>query len=199
MTKVFISYSHKDSEYAHKLVGELSRWGIEAWIDDRIDYGTQWPKVIEQNLDDCDAFILLMTPDAKESPWVINELAYIQNRERSENNKRTFPLLLDGKTWVSVAAIQYADIRGGILPPEAFFLSLGGRKPANPNSQFSEQWKEMENLQEQVNHTLQDVIKNRAAFLERPGNKWEEYIHGDDTGASTMPGLKDDSPFDNGQ
>ena len=38
MAHVFISYSHKDKEYARKLADELKRRGIDAWIDDRIDY-----------------------------------------------------------------------------------------------------------------------------------------------------------------
>ena len=53
MAHVFISYSHKDKEYARKLADELKRWGIDAWIDDRIDYGTTWPHVIQENINAC--------------------------------------------------------------------------------------------------------------------------------------------------
>ena len=43
MSHIFISYSHDDSDYAHRLVRELEQEGFTAWIDERIDYGTQWP------------------------------------------------------------------------------------------------------------------------------------------------------------
>ena len=39
MPEVFVSYSHKDSEYAQRLADELRRYAIDVWIDDRIDYG----------------------------------------------------------------------------------------------------------------------------------------------------------------
>ena len=44
MSQIFISYSHKDKEYVHKLQLALTERGIHAWIDDRIDYDTDWPE-----------------------------------------------------------------------------------------------------------------------------------------------------------
>ena len=66
MSHIFISHSHKDKDYVHKLQAALQNEGLDVWIDDRIDYGTTWPKVIQQHLDDCSAFIVVMTEDAYE-------------------------------------------------------------------------------------------------------------------------------------
>ena len=54
MSHIFISYSHKDPdrEYAYKLEAALQQEGFEVWIDDRIDYGTQWPRVVQQAVDE---------------------------------------------------------------------------------------------------------------------------------------------------
>lgn len=46
MGHIFISYSHKDLSYIHKLAEALVNEGFEVWIDDRIDYGDEWPMVI---------------------------------------------------------------------------------------------------------------------------------------------------------
>ena len=62
MSHIFISYSHKDTEYAHALAEHLQSMGFPIWIDDRIDYGSQWPREIQKHLDSCDAFILIMSP-----------------------------------------------------------------------------------------------------------------------------------------
>lgn len=43
MPEVFISYSHKDGKYAHRLADELIRYSIDVWIDERIDYGERKP------------------------------------------------------------------------------------------------------------------------------------------------------------
>ena len=72
MGYIFISYSHKDKEYIHRLQDALQTEGFEVWIDDRIDYGDEWPKVIQDRLDACDAFILVATENSYKSKWVQN-------------------------------------------------------------------------------------------------------------------------------
>ncbi|GIL12113.1 MAG: hypothetical protein BroJett038_08330 [Chloroflexota bacterium] len=122
MSHVFISYSHKDSEYAHKLADALKEAGVEVWIDGRIDYGTAWPRVIQENLDASGAFVVVMTPRSYDSDWVQNEL----NRAKRKRIP-IFPLLLEGdEPWLSVEALQYVDVRNGALPPPRFFMALRG-------------------------------------------------------------------------
>jgi len=120
MAHIFISYSHKDSDYAHRLAEELEQKGFSVWIDDRIDYGTQWPRVIQEHLDDCSAFIVIMTPRSYQSDWVQNELSRAKRK-----GKKVFPLLLEGEEpWLSVEVTQYVDVRGSGLPPERFYKEL---------------------------------------------------------------------------
>jgi hypothetical protein len=119
MSEVFISYSHKDSEYAHRLADKLRQYGIDIWIDERIDYGDQWPRVIQDNLNACRAFLLVMSGNSFNSMWVQNEVSYAQG-----NNKPIYPLLLEGPVWLSMAAMQYVDVRNGEMPPERFFQGL---------------------------------------------------------------------------
>ena len=120
MSHIFISYSHKDSEYAHKLADSLQERGLAAWIDDRIDYGTRWPRVIQEHVDTCSAFIVIMTPNSYESEWVQNELTRAKRKHKS-----IFPLLLEGsEPWLSVEATQYCDVRTGELPPVDFYVRL---------------------------------------------------------------------------
>jgi hypothetical protein len=124
MTHIFISYSHQDSEYAHQLFEALEDEGFSPWIDDRIDYGGQWPQIIQDQLDACAVFILIMTPRSYVSSWVQNELARAQTR-----GKPIFPLLLEGDIWLAVQTIQYVDVRGGQLPPKKFFARLMNYAP----------------------------------------------------------------------
>ena len=120
MAHIFISYSHKDKAYVSKLYEALTARGFDAWIDDRIDYGSEWPREIERRLDACDALVLVMTPQAHGSEWVHNELSRAQRLR-----KPVFPLLLEGEgPWLSVEAKQYVDVRGKRLPPEDFYDRL---------------------------------------------------------------------------
>jgi hypothetical protein len=120
MSHIFISYSRKDSEYAHALADHLQSLGLPVWIDDRIDYGSQWPGEIQKQLDACDAFILIMSPRSFASEWVQSEL---QRAKRKA--KPVFPLLLEGdETWLPVEATQYYDVRNRSLPDDEFYSDL---------------------------------------------------------------------------
>ena len=70
MGHIFISYSHKDTEYAHALAADLQREGFTVWIDERLDYGSQWSHEIQKQLDSCSAFIVIMSPRSYASDWV---------------------------------------------------------------------------------------------------------------------------------
>lgn len=152
MPDVFVSYSHKDSEYAHRLADVLRGHGIDVWIDERIDYGDQWPRVIQDNLNACRAFLLLMSTNAFNSVWVQNEVSYAQ-----ANRKPIYPLLLEGSVWLSMAAMQYVDVRGGKMPPARFYekLRVGLNQDGPP-------------IHEQRKTTTREAArpkKNRSAFF----------------------------------
>lgn len=129
MAYVFISYSHQDADYARRLAAQIEGAGFAAWLDDRIDYGTQWPNVIQEKLDGCGALIVVMTPRAFASTWVQNEL----NRAMRKR-KPVLPLLLEGDVWLSVEAIQYTDVRGNRLPPQRFYDRLAAVLPRQSES-----------------------------------------------------------------
>jgi hypothetical protein len=119
MGHIFISYSHKDKEYVHRLAEALQSEGFDIWIDDRIDYGTRWPLVIEDAIDTCESFILVASQNSHQSKWVQHEVS------RAERlSKNIFPLLLDGEAWLSFEAIQYFDVRDGKLPDRKFHTAL---------------------------------------------------------------------------
>ena len=120
MSHIFISYSHKDKKYVEKLEKKLLDEGFDVWIDHRIDYGARWTKAIERAIDTCDAYIVVMSENAKESQWVEREKIHAERRR-----KPFFPVLLDGEFWFSLGNIQFADARGGKLPPAKFYQRLG--------------------------------------------------------------------------
>lgn len=119
MGHIFISYSHKDKEYVHRLQEAIQNDGFEVWIDDRIDYGTRWPKVIQEQLDSCSAFIVVVSENAFESEWVQNEVTRAKRK-----GKPFFPLLLSGDPWLSVETTQYVDVKDNSLPPQKFYDKL---------------------------------------------------------------------------
>ena len=121
MGHVFISYSKKDILYAEKLVNALRREGFNPWVDiDELGVGTHWQVRLHEQINTCDAYILIMSRNAKASNWVPDELVTAKGK-----NKPIFPVLLDDtELFLAIQTIQCEDLRGGKLPPESFYEQL---------------------------------------------------------------------------
>jgi hypothetical protein len=84
-----------------------------------IDYGTDWPEVIEEHLEKSAVFRLVMSPRSKRSHWVNCELT-----RAIELKKPISPLLFEDPQWLQVATKQSVDVVGGKLPEARFFEHL---------------------------------------------------------------------------
>ena len=124
MSHVFISYSKKNKKYARKLADHLIASGFDVWIDDRIDYGENWERVIFQAIDACNVFVVIMTPESYESDWVLRECQYADRRKKPQ-----YPLLLEGEGFPRYVTTQYADVTDASMPPEEFLGELAEHAP----------------------------------------------------------------------
>ncbi len=125
---IFISYSKRNKQYARSLADHLIASGFDVWIDDRIDYGSLWADVIQKAIEDCAAFIVIMTPDSRESRWVKTECEYA-----TQQGKRVFPLLLAGDVFFRYVSVQYVNVSDESLPPDAFLDELAEVAPRKPS------------------------------------------------------------------
>jgi formylglycine-generating enzyme required for sulfatase activity len=119
MSHIFISYSRKDKVYAQRLAEDIRRHGFDVWIDERIDYGDRWWRTIVEAINDCAAFVVVMSPHAEKSEWVESELLLAKKRR-----KLIFPLLLEGEEFALLITTQFVDVRDGSLPEEDFYADL---------------------------------------------------------------------------
>jgi len=129
MGHIFISYSHENRAYVHKLRDALQKKGFQVWIDDRLDYGVEWPMVIQEQLDGCDALILVASESSYQSKWVQKEVTRAQRL-----GKPFFPLLLSGAPWLSIESTQYVDVTNGEMPPEKFYERLADVTPRSEHT-----------------------------------------------------------------
>lgn len=83
MTKIFISHSSNDTDFARQLAQALTEVGIDVWIDvNSIRAGSRWNDAVQEGLKTCDAMILILTPDSMESPNVGDEWLYYLRRQK---------------------------------------------------------------------------------------------------------------------
>lgn len=84
MSDIFISYSTLDRHHALTLVEQLRVAGHSVWIDQQgIGAATSWSNEIAEALDNCKAFILLMSETSLASKNVMKELALAAEEDKS--------------------------------------------------------------------------------------------------------------------
>jgi len=111
MTKptVFISYSRKDGEFAHRLADDLRTAGYSVWVDiSGLRGGQQWVREIDKAVRGCDAFVLIISPDSMASEWVTRETLLADSL-----GKLVVPVMLRATGLpLHLVNIQYVDFRG---------------------------------------------------------------------------------------
>lgn len=111
---LFISYSRVDESFAKKLAGDLSRYDIPIWLDDlSLRAGDNWPQIIADAIDKCQAMLVIISPDSMASQWVERELS-----QADKKGKPVFPLLyrptpLPGWFDLRFGNVQRADFSQG--------------------------------------------------------------------------------------
>jgi hypothetical protein len=88
---VFISYSRVDQDYVDALAAHLQQRGIAVWYDQTMGAADRFEQLIEKRIDDCSAFVVVMSPETRSSSWVSVEISHASLRR-----KPILPLLLRG-------------------------------------------------------------------------------------------------------
>ena len=96
MTKVFFCHASRDKALVRHIVGELERYGIDVWIDEReIRVGDSLRQTIEKGLLDSEYVLVALSKVAIERPWVIEELSAALAIEKERGAKVILPVLLE--------------------------------------------------------------------------------------------------------
>ena len=72
--QVFLSHAYEDTVFAHRLAADLKDQGWYPWIvPDSIRPGEKWAEAIGRGLDQSGVFVVVLTPSAVNSKWVVTE------------------------------------------------------------------------------------------------------------------------------
>ncbi len=74
-SKIFLSYSRRNKEFAQKLNASLDSNGVDAWVDwEGIPLSSDWMDEITRAIEAADAFLFIITPDSLASKVCMEEL-----------------------------------------------------------------------------------------------------------------------------
>ena len=113
--KVFISYSHSDSEQVAGLRHFLAPQVFDVFFDrDRLHPGWQWEPALLQMIFDADVFVLLVGADTLDRDYVNRELDTFFSMKNEAGVRHLIPVLIDGCDRIPerVATYQALDLRG---------------------------------------------------------------------------------------
>lgn len=94
--KVFLSYSRHDEALATRVRESLETAGLSVF-DAQVDIlpGDNWAATVAQALEESRAMVVLLTPQALESPHVRSEIQFALNQETYEG--RLVPIVVGGE------------------------------------------------------------------------------------------------------
>lgn len=95
---MFVSHSHKDNKFGIKLVDDLRQTlGSKetVWYDAAggLQGGDDWWSKIVHEITTRDIFILILSPQALESPWVLTEFTLAFTQKHKQTGKRIIPIM----------------------------------------------------------------------------------------------------------
>jgi hypothetical protein len=81
--RVFISHSHKDDELVRDLARRLRDAGLKPVVElAQLPAGTEWKRTVREQIRTADALLILVTPAALRSDWMMTELGMAEGFDR---------------------------------------------------------------------------------------------------------------------
>jgi len=115
----FVSYSHKNEELVRQFAAYLAQEEIPPWVDNRLEYGESWENVISRRIEGCKVFLVVMSPEARESAFVNREIDAALTQQ-----KLIIPILLDGEPFPRLQEYQSVKLLETDHPRSRFIERL---------------------------------------------------------------------------
>lgn len=138
----FVSYSSRDSERAQTVASLASKSGFRVWIDSNaLVWGQDFAKAIKSAIEQADVFVVCLSPDSVESPWVVRELQLALSRQDEVGRPRVLPLKISPvEVPDTLRNVQYLDASASLEPIEKALRSIASGLRPRILAKRSEGW-----------------------------------------------------------
>lgn len=103
--KVFISHAQQDDALARKIADALQKDGLDVWDNRYLMPGDNWAEKVSRALNESNAMVVLVTPEALQSEWVRREVEYALGKK--EYNQRLIPVLVGPREYIPQEKIPW--------------------------------------------------------------------------------------------
>jgi hypothetical protein len=179
--ELFISYSHRDEELRQQLdkhLASLKRQKvIETWHDRKIEAGMEWAKQIDDNLNQADIILLLISPDFISSNYC-SEIEMERAIKRHEAGEAiVVPIILEPCDWKWLPFSKYQAFPKNAKPITTW---------TNVNEAFLDVIQGIRTVAERLFEQRQQKFKEKETAQDRYLKKVEEILSVD--GEISIPG-----------
>lgn len=111
MAQVFTSYSRRDTQTVDTIVEKMSQAGISVWLDrSEIKVGDAWSVSIVEAIDNCLAFVLMLSPNSAASKEVHQEVYLSHESKRAMFIVMLEPIKVPNEIRYQLAGKQILDV-----------------------------------------------------------------------------------------
>ncbi len=111
MEHVFTSYSSRDAQIVDTIVGRMSQAGLRVWLDRaEIKAGNAWSVQIVEAIDNCPAFVLMLSPNSAASKEVQQEVYLSHESRRAMFIVMLEPVKIPNEIRYQLAGKQILDV-----------------------------------------------------------------------------------------
>jgi hypothetical protein len=91
----FISYNHKDEEFARRLFSRMREAGLRVWYAPKeMKAGRKLHEQIFRAIQFHDKLLIVLSQNSLQSEWVMTEIRRAKKNEKEENRRKLFPIRL---------------------------------------------------------------------------------------------------------
>jgi KAP family P-loop domain/TIR domain len=100
---VYVSYPHREVDWAQRLDEELSERGLRSFVDLNVRPGEPWKDTLDRALEHSRILVVLWSEAAREAPGMLTEVMDFQSRMLQGEQLRIVPVMLGGQALISSA------------------------------------------------------------------------------------------------
>ncbi|PJG50923.1 hypothetical protein CVM73_33665 [Bradyrhizobium forestalis] len=103
---VFVSYAHKNLDFATVVMQFLTSAGVSFWWDDGIQPGSVWDEALEERISNCSLLIACLSTDYQSSKYCRRELKFADLL-----GKQILPVARDQVIWSDGLRLMFQDLQ----------------------------------------------------------------------------------------
>jgi hypothetical protein len=103
---VFLSYAHKNRDFAAVVMQFLTSAGVNFWWDDGIQPGSVWDESLEERISNCSILMACLSSDYQGSKYCRRELKFADLL-----GKEILPIARDPVTWSDGLRLMFQDLQ----------------------------------------------------------------------------------------